>query len=136
MTPEQLAELEALTRNALPEEVSDDLPTIHGRVPAPPKKPVDKQVPNDDAKVSVPKASKSRTHATQEGVVYKAGSTAPAERIKWPFPQMEVGHWIAVHDVKKFQRARLAASAYGSRTGKQFTCQTDQDGALIVTRRK
>ena len=50
-------------------------------------------------------------------------------QLKYPFDQMQVGDSLTFKDVDKFQRARRAAKAYGTRHNMLFTSRKGvQDG--------
>ena len=52
----------------------------------------------------------------------------------FPFEELDVGDWFAVHVALRFPYARSRADLYGRQHGLAFSCRLDDAGALRVIR--
>lgn len=130
MTPQQLAEIEALASGVPEAEPQPARP----REPAKPR--TNSVEENKPAAFLQPTSSPLRS-VQEEFKLHKGiPKTVETPRLTWPFKDMEVGHWFTVTNEENFQRARVSASAYGKRNGRQFTCKRDGNNHLIVQRVK
>ena len=59
----------------------------------------------------------------------------PSRRIFWPFPLMAKNQFFEVTNPQHFQKARVAASAYGTRNAKRFSCVVDDNTGHLIVRR-
>lgn len=67
------------------------------------------------------------------------GSKGSDARARYPFRDMDVGDSITVRDADGFNAARKASEAatmYGRRNGKVFTCRTIEEGTVRIWRIK
>lgn len=63
------------------------------------------------------------------------GSDGFPNRSKYPFGKMDAGESIVVKgDEKTLRRASEAATMYGRRNGKIFTCRTIEKGTMRIWR--
>lgn len=130
MTPQQLAEIEALA-SGVPDA---EEPETRTRQPVKPRA----QTVEENRPAAFVQPSSNPLRSVQEEFKLHKGipKTVETPRLTWPFKDMEVGHWFTVTNEENFQRARVSASAYGKRNGRQFTCKRDGNNHLIVQRVK
>ena len=55
---------------------------------------------------------------------------------KFPFGEMSVGDSFVIEGKEEFYRGRLAASNYGARNHKKFSCRLMEEGGLRIWRVK
>lgn len=130
MTPQQLAEIEALAGNVPDTEPAETRPR---EIPKARAHSVEENKPTTFVQpVSSAGRSVQEEFKLQKGIP----KTVNTPRLTWPFKDMEVGHWFTVTNEENFQRARVSASSYGKRNGTRFTCKRDGNNHLIVQRVK
>lgn len=130
MTPQQLAEIEALASGVPEAEPQQTRPREANKPRA--------QTVEENKPTTFVQPVSSAGRSVQEEFKLQKGipKTVNTPRLTWPFKEMEIGHWFTVTNEENFQRARVSASAYGKRNGTRFTCKRDGNNHLIVQRVK
>lgn len=57
--------------------------------------------------------------------------TLPDKKTLYPFAEMAKGDSFLVRESDSYNRVRSAATTYGSRHGKKFSCRITKDGLRI-----
>lgn len=68
--------------------------------------------------------------------VQKAGEpeVSPPQRVAWPFPVMLRGQFFVVPEVSRHGSCKAAASMYGSRHNRVYSCTINLIGELVCKR--